>query len=68
MPYKKDQIHPNTLLFLKDLAANNDREWLRHNDPDYRASWKDFMEFLEPLQDKIMEIDETVPELPLKDV
>ncbi len=28
-PYTDDSIHPNTMLFLKDLAANNDREWLK---------------------------------------
>lgn len=28
-PYTDDTIHPNTLLFLEDLAANNDRAWLK---------------------------------------
>jgi len=28
-PYADDTIHPNTLLFLGDLKANNDREWLK---------------------------------------
>jgi len=28
-PYRDDTIHPNTLLFLRDLADNNDREWLK---------------------------------------
>ena len=28
-PYADDQIHPNTMLFLADLAKNNDREWLK---------------------------------------
>ena len=27
--YVPDKIHPNTMLFLKDLKANNDREWLK---------------------------------------
>lgn len=27
--YKDDTIHPNTMLFLADLKANNDREWLK---------------------------------------
>lgn len=68
IPYKDDEIHPNTMLFLAELAQNNDREWLKMHDPDYRTSWKDFMTFLEPLQQKIIEIDETIPELPPKDV
>ena len=28
-PFTDDTIHPNTMLFLKDLAANNDRQWLK---------------------------------------
>jgi hypothetical protein len=28
-PYTDETIHPNTMLFLKDLAANNDRSWLK---------------------------------------
>lgn len=28
-PYHDHTIHPNTMLFLKDLAANNDRQWLK---------------------------------------
>jgi hypothetical protein len=28
-PYADDRIHPNTLLFLKELKANNNRDWLK---------------------------------------
>lgn len=28
-PYRDETLHPNTLLFLKDLKENNDREWLK---------------------------------------
>ena len=28
-PYSDTTIHPNTLLFLRDLASNNRREWLK---------------------------------------
>jgi hypothetical protein len=28
-PYEDHTIHPNTMLFLKDLTANNDRQWLK---------------------------------------
>ena len=28
-PYRDDAIHPNTLLFLEDLKANNERQWLK---------------------------------------
>ncbi|KAG9671183.1 hypothetical protein KCU99_g5501, partial [Aureobasidium melanogenum] len=39
-PYSDTTIHPNTMLFLKDLKANNDREWLKSGgywSPDARA-------------------------------
>jgi hypothetical protein len=29
VPYKDHTLHPNTLLFLKDLAKNNERAWLK---------------------------------------
>ena len=67
-PYKDETIHPNTMLFLKDLKANNDREWLKIHDADYRQSKKDWDTFVEKLTEKIIEKDETVPELPAKDL
>ncbi|OCL15453.1 hypothetical protein AOQ84DRAFT_124095 [Glonium stellatum] len=67
-PYADDTIHPNTMLFLKDLAANNDREWLKMHDPDYRAALKDFTSFVECLTQRMVEVDETIPELPVKDI
>ncbi|KAK6440948.1 hypothetical protein LTR95_002818 [Oleoguttula sp. CCFEE 5521] len=30
VPYADGRIHPNTLLFLEELKANNDREWLKN--------------------------------------
>jgi hypothetical protein len=38
------------------------------HDPDYRASWKDFETFLDALTQGITTVDETVPELPIKDI
>ncbi|CAA9960191.1 DUF2461 domain containing protein [Pyrenophora teres f. maculata] len=67
-PYLDHTIHPNTMLFLKDLAANNDRQWLKLHDPDFRASFQDFTTFAEKVSEKIIEADETIPELPVKDV
>jgi hypothetical protein len=40
--YVPDRIHPNTMAFLTDLKKNNDREWLKMHDPDYRQSWNDW--------------------------
>jgi len=68
VPYKDDTIHPHTMLFLQELAANNDREWLKMHDPNYRQALNDSNSFFEALQTKIVELDETIPELPLKDV
>ncbi|KAL8865179.1 MAG: hypothetical protein Q9198_009441 [Flavoplaca austrocitrina] len=56
------------MLFLGDLKANNDREWLKMHDADYRQSKKDFDAFVEKMTDKMTEIDETIPELPPKDL
>lgn len=38
------------------------------NDKEYRRSLKDWESFVETLTEKIIEADETIPELPLKDV
>lgn len=38
------------------------------NDGEYRRSLKDWESFVETLTEKIVETDETIPELPLKDV
>lgn len=83
--YQEGVIHPNTMLFLGDLAENNDREWLKGavigfnckcteakaetvHDADYRQSKKNWDEFVEKITEKIVEKDETIPELPAKDL
>lgn len=33
IPYQDHTIHPNTMLFLKDLKENNEREWLKGGCP-----------------------------------
>ena len=38
------------------------------HDPDYRQSWNDWQSFVEALTEKIAELDETIPELPPKDL
>ncbi|PSR82102.1 hypothetical protein BD289DRAFT_23828 [Coniella lustricola] len=67
-PYEDDKLHQNTLLFLKDLKANNKRDWLKSTDDEYRRSLKDWNTFVETLTEKIIAIDPTIPELPIKDV
>ncbi|KAL9018455.1 MAG: hypothetical protein Q9185_004232 [Variospora sp. 1 TL-2023] len=66
--YEDGVIHPNTLLFLGDLKENNDREWLKTHDADYRQSKKDWDSFIEKMTERMTEIDETIPELPAKDL
>ncbi|KAL3472336.1 hypothetical protein BJX99DRAFT_235759 [Aspergillus californicus] len=68
VPYNDDTLHPNTMLFLTDLAKNNDRQWLKANDADYRTSKKDWDSFVEALTEKIIDKDGTIPELPAKDL
>ncbi|KAJ5560413.1 hypothetical protein N7513_002812 [Penicillium frequentans] len=68
VPYEDETLHPNTKLFLQDLAENNDRQWLKAHDPDFRAAKKDFETFVETLSAKVSEVDSTVPELPTKDL
>lgn len=38
------------------------------HDVDYRTSWKDWESFVESLTEKIVEKDDTIPELPPKDL
>lgn len=44
------------------------RVLLAARDPEFRRSLKDWDSFVETLTEKITEADETIPELPLKDV
>ena len=37
--YSDETIHPNTLLFLKDLKGNNNREWLKSEYLPHNMSW-----------------------------
>ncbi|KAI2463861.1 hypothetical protein F4781DRAFT_414981 [Annulohypoxylon bovei var. microspora] len=66
--YEDERVHKNTFLFLKDLKVNNNRSWLKANDREYRRSLKDWESFVETLTEKIIEVDDTIPELPVKDV
>jgi hypothetical protein len=38
------------------------------HDPDYRVAVQDFNDFIGKLSDRIIKIDETIPELPVKDI
>ena len=57
-----------TIGFLRELAANNDREWFHDNSEEHKAAYENFKGFVEVLSEKIIEKDSTIPELPLKDL
>ncbi|KAM0562766.1 hypothetical protein ACHAPJ_001606 [Fusarium lateritium] len=66
--YEDFKLHNNTMLFLKDLKANNKRPWLKSHDGEYRRALKDWNSFVERTSESVIDIDETIPELPVKDV
>ncbi|KAH7629861.1 hypothetical protein B0T09DRAFT_137933 [Sordaria sp. MPI-SDFR-AT-0083] len=69
IPYTPSTIHPNTLLFLRDLRANNKRSWLKLHDAEYRRSLSDWESWAMSLTDSIVSsVDETIPELPFRDI
>jgi uncharacterized protein (TIGR02453 family) len=67
-PYRDETIHPNTMLFLGDLKRNNERSWLKLHDKDFRQSEKDWKSFVDQMTEKLTEVDDTLPELPAKDI
>ncbi|KAK2005045.1 hypothetical protein LX36DRAFT_649319 [Colletotrichum falcatum] len=66
--YSDESVHKNTLLFLKDLKAHNQRSWLKSHDGEYRRALKDWNTFVETITPKVTEVDFTIPELPAKDL
>ncbi|KAI8723892.1 hypothetical protein NCS52_00246000 [Fusarium sp. LHS14.1] len=68
MDYEDFKVHKNTLLFLRDLKANNKRPWLKSHDGEYRRALKDWNSFVERTSESIIDADETIPELPVKDL
>ncbi|KAF7547703.1 hypothetical protein G7Z17_g7538 [Cylindrodendrum hubeiense] len=66
--YEDEKLHPNTVLFLKELKANNRRPWLKSHDLEYRRALKDWESFVMRTTETIIDMDETIPELPAKDV
>ncbi|CAH0018526.1 unnamed protein product [Clonostachys rhizophaga] len=66
--YEDNKIHKNTLLFLKDLKVNNKRSWLKSHDGEYRRALKDWESFVDSAMLTAIDVDETIPELPVKDV
>ncbi|KAG5770279.1 hypothetical protein H9Q72_002759 [Fusarium xylarioides] len=66
--YEDFKLHKNTMLFLRDLKAHNQRPWLKSHDGEYRRASKDWNSFVECASETVIAADETIPELPIKDV
>lgn len=54
------QISKSTLKFLKDLKANNDREWFLENKPRYEKARDEFVDFVRQTQMEIAKFDPRV--------
>ncbi|BFZ57879.1 hypothetical protein PYCC9005_004934 [Savitreella phatthalungensis] len=67
-PYRRDTIHTNTLLFLRELASQNDRDWFAQNELRYRQARGDFESFVEAFSVMLQEVDDEIPALPVKDL
>ncbi|KAL1888749.1 hypothetical protein Sste5346_009375 [Sporothrix stenoceras] len=67
--YADETVHPVTMHFLKELKANNRREWLKGCDAEFRRAQKDWLSYVDTLGMRIAaDADETIPELPAKDI
>ncbi|KAL3433962.1 hypothetical protein BDV09DRAFT_186289 [Aspergillus tetrazonus] len=66
--YSSTRVHRNTLLYLIDLRANNNRDWFKGHEKEFRRARKDWASFVETLTPKIIAFDATVPELPPSDI
>ncbi|MGI9550150.1 MAG: DUF2461 domain-containing protein [Aurantibacter sp.] len=53
-------ISKNTLKFLKDLKANNNRDWFMANKPRYETAKKEFEEFMDNLLMEIAKFDPSI--------
>ncbi|KAL5364201.1 hypothetical protein BJX96DRAFT_187630 [Aspergillus floccosus] len=66
--YADIRVHENTILYLKDLRANNNRAWFKCHEREFRRAMKDWESFVETLVPKIITFDATIPELPPRDI
>ncbi|AZB23045.1 DUF2461 domain-containing protein [Kaistella haifensis] len=56
----------STLLFLKDLHKNNNREWFNENKDRYRAAYTNVADFVEVLIEEIGKFDEEILKIDAK--
>jgi uncharacterized protein (TIGR02453 family) len=60
-------ISSNTLVFLKNLKKNNNKEWFEANRQKYNAAKENFEEFIVLLLEKMVSFDNDLKELSPKD-
>ncbi|MCQ2343767.1 MAG: DUF2461 domain-containing protein [Paludibacteraceae bacterium] len=60
-------MNKDTLLFLKDLAVNNNREWFAENKQRYEAARQDVLQLTRHLIERIAEFDDEIKFLEPKD-
>lgn len=51
-------IKPDTLQFLRDLAANNNREWFQQAKPRYEAALKNMQQFVKAVENELAKTDQ----------
>lgn len=56
----QNKISKNSFLFLKHLAANNNREWFNENKNLYLSAQENVLEFLEYLIEEVSEFDDEI--------
>ncbi len=54
------QIAPSTLQFLKDLAANNNRDWFNDNKKTYQEAKENFEAFVDALIAQVAQFDPSI--------
>lgn len=52
------QIHPDTFLFLKELANNNQRDWFNEHKVDYERAHKNMIVFMDAVLTEMNKIDQ----------
>ena len=51
------KIQNKTLQFLKDLSANNNRDWFQENKDRYEAAWENMKQFVKAVEQALGETD-----------
>ena len=59
-------LQPNTLTFLKNLKANNNKPWFDANRTAYDAAKADFVSFVAQLIQGLSQVDPAIAETPLE--